>query len=495
MMILPIWIILVLVLLLCIFVYSKWKHSLFSKIGIPGPKPKFIFGVLPCYKKEGLAWTDFQLVSTYGKVVGIYHGHNPVTIVADPEMIKEICINRSDVFTNRASSFDMCGTLGCAVAMADDLNWKFLKSKLVSVFSKDRIEQICPMLTDCLDTMVENIQISSQNGQSFDFTKHCCHLSMDILMKGVLGQTVNSAKDPENIFIKQALCAWKAGNEGSVKLGGICALCPPMRKVLRYFNASPCPAPILDFFAKITRDRINRPNTPTQADLLKFMTERCENDNNNTTENKERGLTEEEITANVIFFIMAGYETTANALSFVAYNLATNDDCQESLIEEIRNNIKTGDMCYDTIMSLPYLDKVISETLRLFPPMLRFNRRASCDVTVCGQHIPHGMDVSVPIFAVHRDPDVWPDPHTFDPERFCPEQVASRHTHSYIPFGLGPRHCFASKFAIFEVKLALVHLLKHFRFQSAPETEVPPKLGKGGYASAENGVWIRVQPL
>ncbi|XP_033751816.1 cytochrome P450 3A24-like isoform X2 [Pecten maximus] len=443
----------------------------------------------------GLAWTDFQLVSTYGKVIGIYHGHNPVTLIADQEMIREICINRSDVFINRASSFDMCGTLGCAVAMADNMHWKFLKNKLVSVFSKDKIEQICPLLKECLDTMVDNIKISSQCGHSFDFTKHCSHLSMDILMKGILGQKVNSAKDPENIFIKQSLCAWKTGNEGSIKLGGICALCPPMRKVLNFFNVSPCSKDIIDFFTRITRNRINQSDLPIQADLLKFMTERNDNDNNNTAENKERGLTEEEITANIIFFIMAGYETTANALAFVVYNLATNTDCQERLIHEIQNNIKTGNICYENIMDLPYLDKVICETLRLFPPMLRFNRRASSDVTVCGRHIPHNMDVSVPIFAVHRDPEVWIEPHKFDPERFSPEQVASRPTHSYIPFGAGPRQCFASKLAIFEIKLAIVHLLKNFRFQSAPETEAPPKLSKGGFARAENGIWLRVQPV
>ncbi|XP_060081813.1 cytochrome P450 3A24-like [Ylistrum balloti] len=482
-------------LLIYCYRYSKWKHNLFSKLGIPGPKPKFIFGILPCYKKDGLAWTDLQLVSTYGKVIGIYHGHNPAMLVADHDMIKEICINRSDVFINRASAFDMCGVLGCAVALADDTHWKFLKNKLVPVFTKDRLEQICPTLTDCLDTMVENIKVSSEKGKSFDFTTHCSHLSMDILMKCIFGQTVNSAKDPENMLIKQAQSAWKAGTEGSIKLGGICALCPPMRKVLKYFKVSPCCTNIVDFFMQITRERMHQSESPIQANLLKFMTERSENDNNNLADKEERSLTEEEITANIIFFIMAGYDTTANALSFVAYNLATNIDCQERLIHEINKNIKTVDMCYDSIMELPYLDKVICETLRLFPPMLRFNRRASADVTVCGQHIPKDMDVSVPIFALHRDPTVWTDPHKFDPDRFSPEQVGSRPAYSYIPFGAGARHCFASKLAVFVIKLAIVHLLKHFRLQTAPETVVPLKLDKGGYARAESGIWLRVQAL
>ncbi|XP_021349472.1 cytochrome P450 3A24-like [Mizuhopecten yessoensis] len=479
--------------MLSIFLYSKWKHSLFSKLGIPGPKPKFIFGILPTYKKDGLAWTDLQLVSTYGKFIGIYHGHNPVTLIADHEMIREICINRSDVFINRASSFDMCGTLGCAVALADNTHWRFLNRKLSSIFSKDRIDKICPMLTECLDTMVENIKISSKSGQSFDFMQHCSHFSMDILMGGVIGQKVNSAKDPENVLIKQAHVAWIAGNAGCIRLGGICALCPPMRKVLNYFNVSPCSKDIIEFFTDITRDRINQSDAPIRSDFLKFMTERSDNDNNNSAKNKERGLTEEEITANILFFIMAGYDTTANALAFLAYNLATNTDCQERLIHEINNSIIKGDMCYDSIMDLPYLDKVVSETLRMFPPMLRFNRRASSDVTVCGRHIPRDMDVSVPIFALHRDPEVWADPHKFDPERFAPEQVARRPTYAYVPFGAGPRHCFASKFAVFEIKLAIVHLLKHFKLESAPETEMPPKLEKGGFARAENGIWLRVQ--
>lgn len=145
-------------------------------------------------------------------------------------------------------------------------------------------------------------------------------------------------------------------------------------------------------------------------------------------------------------------------------------------------------------MALPYLDKLVSETLRLFPPMVRFNRRASADVKVCGRLIPRGVEVCVPVFAVHRDPRVWSDPDKFDPERFSREQSASRPDFSYIPFGAGPRCCIASQFALFQIKLAMVYLSKHFYFQTAPETEMPPKLENGGFSRAKNGIWLRIRP-
>lgn len=491
----PTWLAVVITTGTCIVIYSKWKHRFFSKYGIPGPTPKFIFGIFPCYKKNGLVWTDVQLVSTYGDVVGIYHGHNPVVLIADPEMIKEVTVKCSDVLLNRAVSFDTCGILGSSVALAENDYWKCLHNKFIPVFSKDNIQQISPAIEECLETLVENIKTFSASGESFDFRRHCGHVSMDMLMRVLLGCKVNSAKEEDDIRVIHAINAWKSGTEGAMKLGALCALCPQMRRVLRYFNVSPCPREVTDFFTKLTKDRLDQSEAVNPNDFLHFMAEQIDNENNNSSGEKEpKGLSKYEITANIIFMIMAGYDTTANALAFLAHCLATNTDCQDRLLHEIKTKISDEKLTYDNIMALPYLDKLVSETLRLFPPMVRFNRRASADVKVCGRLIPRGVEVCVPVFAVHRDPRVWSDPDKFDPERFSREQSASRPDFSYIPFGAGPRCCIASQFALFQIKLAMVYLSKHFYFQTAPETEMPPKLENGGFSRAKNGIWLRIRP-
>ncbi|XP_035215013.1 cytochrome P450 3A19-like [Stegodyphus dumicola] len=190
-----------------------------------------------------------------------------------------------------------------------------------------------------------------------------------------------------------------------------------------------------------------------------------------------KSLSHDELVAQCVIFFLAGYETTASTLSFITYALALNQDVQDKLREEVDEAIKAnnGELTYDAIQSMKYLDNVISETLRLYSPAIRTERYAEADYKLgdTGITIPKGMVITIPIYAIHRDPKYYPDPEKFNPDRFSPEERAKRDQYTYLPFGHGPRNCMGMRFALMEIKICLAEVVRNFKIKRCPQTKVP----------------------
>ncbi len=168
--------------------------------------------------------------------------------------------------------------------------------------------------------------------------------------------------------------------------------------------------------------------------------------------------------------MIAGYETTSTALSYIAYVLATHPEEQQKLQEHIDTHFDgetEHDMpSYDAISNMDYLDMFIRETLRMYPiaPVV-ISRQSTEDFHIKGfGTIPAGTGIAVDIYRLHFDPELWGpvDPHTFYPERFA----TKRHPMAWIPFGAGPRNCVGMRFALIELKMTLVRLLKTYSLVS-----------------------------
>ena len=207
-------------------------------------------------------------------------------------------------------------------------------------------------------------------------------------------------------------------------------------------------------------------------------------------------LTDDDILANSFVFLLAGYETTANLLSYLTYQLAVNPECQQTLVEEVQQCIdQNGTIDYEGIVGLPYLDACISETLRLCNPALQAARVASEDYTLgkTGITIPKGMTVIIPVHAIHHSPKFYPNPHRFDPTRFMPENRDKLIPYTYLPFGAGPRNCVGMRFALMEAKTAIVRLITKYEFFRTKNTKVPLQLKKYVAFLSPTDVTIGVQ--
>ena len=209
-------------------------------------------------------------------------------------------------------------------------------------------------------------------------------------------------------------------------------------------------------------------------------------------------LTDDEVVAQSVIFLLAGYETSSNTLSFTLYHLAVNPDVQDKLRSEINEAVETNARkrpLYEIAHNIEYLDCIIKEAQRLNPPVAFVNRESDEDYDINGIHITKGMEVQIPIYALHHDPDAWEEPEKFDPERFRGPAKDTHHAFQFLPFGAGPRNCIGKRFAMMEIKVALVKILMKYKFVRSPETQVPLIVHAGGTLTARDGVMVRVESI
>ncbi|XP_077880878.1 cytochrome P450 3A9-like isoform X6 [Ictidomys tridecemlineatus] len=204
-------------------------------------------------------------------------------------------------------------------------------------------------------------------------------------------------------------------------------------------------------------------------------------------------LSDLEIAAQSIVFILAGYETTSTTLSFIMYLLATHPDVQKKLQQEIDETFPNkAPVTYDVLFEMKYLDMVVNETLRLYPIIERILRVCKKDVELNGVLIPKGTNVAIPIYSLHQNSTYWPEPEKFYPERFSKKNKDSINPYLYMPFGNGPRNCIGMRFALMNMKLALIRLLQNFSFHPCKETQIPLKLSKRPRLQPEKPIVLKV---
>jgi len=179
-------------------------------------------------------------------------------------------------------------------------------------------------------------------------------------------------------------------------------------------------------------------------------------------------LTTGQITGQSIVFLLAGFETTSSTLSSLTYHLAKNPDVQETLVEEVDDVLEAheGRLDHESITDMPYLEACIKEALRIFPPVSRNDRMCTKDWQDEGLFIPKGMLINIPLYVIHHNPEYWPEPELFKPERFLKENADKIVPYSWLPFGAGPRACIGERFAMAEMKMALAKVLSKFRVEA-----------------------------
>ena len=173
-------------------------------------------------------------------------------------------------------------------------------------------------------------------------------------------------------------------------------------------------------------------------------------------------------------FMFEGHDTTAAAMTWATYLIGRHPDVQERIHKELDDVFEDdrNRMCtMDDVRKLQYLEKVIKESLRLFPSVPFMARVTTDDCEVDGYTIPKGTQGTIFVSFIHQNPDFWEDPETFDPERFNPENSSKRHPYAYIPFSAGPRNCIGQRFALLEEKVMLSYLLRNFTVTSQDKRE------------------------
>jgi cytochrome P450 len=173
-----------------------------------------------------------------------------------------------------------------------------------------------------------------------------------------------------------------------------------------------------------------------------------------------QGLTDQQVRDEVMTLLLAGHETTANALTWAWYELARNPDALARLTAEL-DAVGKRAVTADDLPALPWTLAVIEEAMRLHPPAYMMGRETTAPITIAGHRLPAGSIIVFNIRGIHRRSDYYPRPNAFEPQRMLPEAKKARPRHHYLPFGAGPRVCIGSHFALLEGQLALASMAQH----------------------------------
>ena len=175
---------------------------------------------------------------------------------------------------------------------------------------------------------------------------------------------------------------------------------------------------------------------------------------------------------NAATFYLAGHETTANAITWTLYLLSEQPALQAEAATEAKAALADGEEDSELPERLPLLRRILEESMRIYPPVPRFDREAVADDMLDGQTVGAGDIISIWPWLIHRHDALWDEPDSFDPERWRPEAKAARHRFQYIPFGGGPRLCVGARFATAEALTVLAHWLRAWSFAPMPGREV-----------------------
>lgn len=186
-------------------------------------------------------------------------------------------------------------------------------------------------------------------------------------------------------------------------------------------------------------------------------------------------LSNEDIREEVDTFMFEGHDTTTSGISFCLFNIAMNPEVQKKIVAEIENEIGTDDvLTLQNLNKLHYLELVIKESLRLYPSVPYFARKLTEETTINDFTLPKDLNLVISPYLMGRDPNIFPDPLAFNPERFDIETTNEVvNPYAYVPFSAGPRNCIGQKFALYEMKSILCKIVRSFELSVSKENENP----------------------
>ncbi|XP_014788122.1 cytochrome P450 3A8 [Octopus bimaculoides] len=483
-------------LFLSLYIFGKYKHSYLKKFGIPGPEAYAIVGHLFPLAYKGMVKFDCEMRKKYGKVVGFYVGFQPTILVSDPDIIKQICVSEFSSFINRFNFLPPDEFSENFLNSLKDDRWKYVRSVLSPAFSSKRMKQMSILIDNVVNHLDDNFASIAKSDKESDMKTVFSWYTLDVILTTAFGVEVNSQKNPDHFLVKSFSEFFQTNFQRT--FASILVLYRPYWKLLKTLripnNYGSTMKRIAAFTKLIVKER--RESNIRREDILQSMldaqAEEVKQDINDGKETHKTGVSDDVLIAQSVLFLLAGHETTATTLAFLSYSLALHPEIQDRLHQEIVSVLGEDMPDYNNIQRLPFLDMCLDETLRMYPSAIRIQREVSNNVQVSGWTFPKDTDISLSVYPLHHDPEYWPEPEKFIPERFSPECKEKIHPYAYIPFGAGPRICLGMKLARLESKLAIARLVKKYEFIKSFKTDEHLNFVSHFFLAAKNGVWLKI---
>uniref|UniRef100_V9IJB6 Cytochrome P450 6a14 n=1 Tax=Apis cerana TaxID=7461 RepID=V9IJB6_APICE len=463
------------IMLLAIYYYYTSIYNYWKVRGIPGPEPTIIIGNFMEVFLKKISIND-KLRFLYNKyknepMFGIFEGSSPILVLNDLDLIKDVLIKDFSIFSNRGFRiFPKAEPLGEHLFALETERWRPMRAKLSPIFTSGKLKEMFPLIVECSKNMEPYLDKIAERGKYIECRDLAAKFTTDVIGSCAFGIDMNSISDKDSEF----------------RIIGRKLFTPTFKTIVRDVCRQFLPGlydvighklqveEVNEFLTNLIKDTINyrKENKIVRPDFVNTLIEL--KDHPEKLESIK--LTDSMIASQAFVFFVAGFETSSSTISHALYELAQNQEIQDKLREEIREVYeKYGELTYDVIKNMKYLDKILKETLRKYPIMAMLTRQAEENYTFKGTKvtIEKGIKVWILPYGIQNDPDIFPNPDIFDPERFNEEAVVARHPMTYLPFGDGPRNCIGARFAQFQSKIGIITIVRNHKIDICEQTRIP----------------------
>lgn len=489
-----------------IIFYLRHKNSHWKRIGVPSPKANLLFGnTFDLLKSNGVNYykENFdRLGQTFGGyLLGLREMSTMDLDILRSVFVKEFGHFQDRMFlSNTSQAIEEKSILRNAMSAKKGDAWKRVRNRVTPAFTTGKIKRLIPFMNDSTNQLCKVIEGNVERGEKLDLKDLFGRFALDVIGRAGFTLDMNTFdQHSENAFYINAKKVFQNGfmNWRVIiitffpfiaykfeELTGIDLLETDTHRFFRDFllqlydqrkaekaAAKESHNDIFQLLIDVVDDEksvAKTANIEEDADIV----------HKEISSNPAKHISTMELVAQGFILLVAGYETTGSTLHFIVYCLAALPKIQEKVREEIMEVVgDEKEITYEHIKKLIYLDQVVQETLRMYPAASRVNRVCNKPITLNGIPIEVGDLVTMPIYSLHHNADLYPDPERFDPDRFTAEEKARRDPLTYVPFGYGPRNCIGMRFAEFEIRTCLAIVLRNFRFHKIDGSpDLPIKL-------------------
>ncbi|XP_076276569.1 uncharacterized protein LOC143207240 [Lasioglossum baleicum] len=490
---------LVLFVLYCVKTYTYWRRH---KIPTPGGSIPFLGHMWPVYTVTKNATDHFESLYNQSKnysMFGIYDMFTPALVIREPQLIKTVL--QSNFSNFHKNGVDISPKKDRLLALnpffAQGEAWSTGRKRLTFAFSNAKLKTLFLGVMEVAKKQEAFLDkhLKSKNKYECELKHFFGRFTAESVANAGLGVEGYSYEDnpPPNAFhtIGQNMFTTSFINAFVTTIAFL------KSNLIIFLGIPFLPKEIEMFFRDVVHENLDiRLKDPTgRNDFFQLMIEMEKSEGKGV-------INEEAIVAHSLSLFMDGFETSRLTLSFVVYQLAIHPEVQEKLRDEIKSIIakNNGEMTFEGLKDLKYMEQVISESQRHNAAVAFLKKVCMEAYELIGSDgltvkMKPGMQVLVPMTALHNDPQYWSDPKVFDPDRFSDERKQDIEKMSFIPFGEGPRMCVGMRMAMLMMKCCLVSLLNNYRIELSPKTTVPLKFSKYHFLSQPTGFWAYISKL
>ncbi|XP_014284340.1 cytochrome P450 4C1 [Halyomorpha halys] len=414
----------------------------------------------------------------YGYTMRYWLGPELHIFVSEPDDMQMIL--SSPTLITKSSSYKLLDSwLGTGLLLATGNLWQMRRKAITPTFHFKILEKFIPTFNKCANTLVNCLKDKTDKGY-FNIIEFMSNCALDAIAETAMGTEIKAQTEPlekyPNSISRMTKYLGERLRNPLLGMEPIYTLSGRRQKEAEHLDILfSLPLEVLE------RKRNEKSNIPSETELLEedYGAKKKTAFLELLLEMKQKNIpgfqSDKDIKDEVMTFMFEGHDTTTTVLSYTIWLLGMHPDIQEELYNEIKEVTENRELTIEVYQKMHYLERVIKESLRLYPPVPAFGRQATQDIVLptSGYVIPAGAQIDLVIYLLHRREDIFPEPDKFIPDRFL---EPAKHPFAYLPFSAGPRNCIGQKFAMLDLKAIISHVVLNYKIESDSDLEVNPEL-------------------